>query len=136
MPAAAKRFYDTDARAKQFANYVIGNNATAVAAASKEAERLGYSVVSESATHSEGQTEDIGRDLAERALRMRTATGPTWPENLPSPIGRGAGGEGGSGGRNSNSPDHSSPHPNPLPKGEGTNAGHALISERGHVDVP
>ena len=148
--AAAIRSPGEDAGAKRFFNYVIGNNATAVAAASKEAERLGYSVVSEmqgcwggsstatptyqSATYSEGQAEDVGWDLAERALTMRTATGPVCPENLPSPdqpsVGarRGARGEGGSEGRNSNSPDHSSPHPNPLPKGEGTNAGHALIS--------
>jgi glycerate 2-kinase len=53
------------------ANIVLANNATAVAAAAEEAERLGYSVVSESATHSEGQAEAVGRELAEWALRMR-----------------------------------------------------------------
>jgi hydroxypyruvate reductase len=57
-------------------NIVLANNATAVAAAAKEAERLGYSVASESATHAEGPAEEIGRELAERALRMRVGTAP------------------------------------------------------------
>jgi glycerate 2-kinase len=58
-------------------NYVIGNNAAAVAAAAKEAERLGYSVVTHSAVQSEGSAEEVGRDLAKRAIRMRTGPGPT-----------------------------------------------------------
>jgi glycerate 2-kinase len=54
-------------------NLILANNATAVAAASQEAVRLGYAVAAENATHSEGQAEDVGRDLAERALAMRAA---------------------------------------------------------------
>jgi hydroxypyruvate reductase len=53
-------------------NFVIGNNRTAVEAAAKEAERLGYFAISVSATHSEGQTEEIGRELAETAAKMRS----------------------------------------------------------------
>ncbi len=56
---------------------ILANNATAVAAAAGEAERLGYSVTTESATRSEGQAETVGRDLAESALAMRAAVGPT-----------------------------------------------------------
>ena len=57
-------------------NLVIGNNATAVAAAAEQAQRLGYSVDAASATRSEGPAEEIGRQLAESALNMRDA-GPT-----------------------------------------------------------
>ena len=52
-------------------NIILANNATAVAAAAEEAKRLGYVVASESATHSEGQTEEVGRDLAEKTLAMQ-----------------------------------------------------------------
>ncbi len=58
-------------------NLIIGNNATAVAAAAEEARRLGYSVDAASATQSEGPAEEIGRQLAESALKMRAAAGPT-----------------------------------------------------------
>jgi hydroxypyruvate reductase len=58
-------------------NLIIANNATAVAAAGQEAQRLGYSVSTTSATQSEGQVEQIGRDLAATALRMRAASGPS-----------------------------------------------------------
>jgi glycerate 2-kinase len=51
-------------------NLVIGNNATAVAAAAAEAERLGYSVSSSSAACSEGLAEEVGRDLGNAALKM------------------------------------------------------------------
>jgi glycerate 2-kinase len=57
-------------------NFVIGNNATAVAAAAAEATRLGYSVAATSAARSEGLAEDVGRDLAETALRIRNDRGP------------------------------------------------------------
>lgn len=57
-------------------NIVIGNNATAVAAAGDEAERLGYSFVLDAATTLEGQAEDVGRHLAEMALTMRSRSGP------------------------------------------------------------
>jgi hydroxypyruvate reductase len=61
----------------EFHNIVIGDNATAVAAAAAAARRLGYDVTAESASHSEGQAEEVGRALAERALRMRAAAGGT-----------------------------------------------------------
>jgi glycerate 2-kinase len=55
-----------------YTNLIIGNNATAVAAAGKEAERRGYSVATQSAAHSEGPAEDIGSQLADRVLEMRS----------------------------------------------------------------
>jgi glycerate 2-kinase len=57
-------------------NRIIGNNATAVDAAAREAERLGYSPAAISATQSEGPAEDVGRHLAAMALRMRNGPGP------------------------------------------------------------
>jgi hydroxypyruvate reductase len=57
-------------------NLVIANNATAVDAAGCEAERLGYSHAMISATKPEGSAEDVGRHLAEMALRMRSEAGP------------------------------------------------------------
>jgi hydroxypyruvate reductase len=58
-------------RACRATNTVIGNNRTAVDAAAREAERLGYAVTAESASRSEGPAEDIGHRLAERARAMR-----------------------------------------------------------------
>jgi glycerate 2-kinase len=55
----------------QVTNLVIGNNATAVDAAGLEAERLGYSHAMLSAERPEGPAEEVGRHLAEMALRMR-----------------------------------------------------------------
>ena len=52
-------------------NIILANNATAVAAAAEEAKRLGYSVDAVSATRSEGQAEEVGRDLANRSLLIR-----------------------------------------------------------------
>ena len=60
----------------QVTNLIIGNNATAVDAAGRAAERLGYSPALHSARRSEGQAEAVGRDLAEQALRMRSGPGP------------------------------------------------------------
>ncbi len=57
-------------------NLVIGNNAVAVDAAGVEAERLGYSHAMHSARELEGAAEEIGRHLAEMALRMRREPGP------------------------------------------------------------
>lgn len=57
-------------------NTVIGNNATAVDAAGLEAERLGYSHAMDAATKLEGPAEDVGRHLAEMAIRMRVQSGP------------------------------------------------------------
>ena len=51
-------------------NHIIGNNATAVAAAAREAQRLGYRVESTSAARSEGPAEAIGRQLADQALAL------------------------------------------------------------------
>jgi len=57
-------------------NLIIGNNAAAVDAAGREAERLGYAPALESATKSEGPAEQIGVRLAEMALAMRARSGP------------------------------------------------------------
>ncbi len=57
-------------------NLVIGNNATAVDAAGKEAERRGYSHAMTSSRHSEGPAEDVGRHLAGMARQMRSQAGP------------------------------------------------------------
>ncbi|REK12072.1 MAG: DUF4147 domain-containing protein [Planctomycetota bacterium] len=53
-------------------NHVIGNNAVAVDAAAAEAKRLGYAVQSHSEVKSEGAAEDVGRELAQAALEMRS----------------------------------------------------------------
>jgi glycerate 2-kinase len=60
----------------ELSHFILGNNATAVDAAGMEAERLGYSHAMISATASEGSAEDVGRHLAEIALRMRREIGP------------------------------------------------------------
>ncbi len=57
-------------------NHIIGNNATAVDAAGREAGRLGYSPSMVSAERSEGAAEEIGRHLAGMALKMRDGPGP------------------------------------------------------------
>jgi glycerate 2-kinase len=57
-------------------NLVIGNNAVAVDAAGCEAERLGFSHAMIAANASEGPAEEVGRQLAEMALRMRREPGP------------------------------------------------------------
>jgi len=57
-------------------NLVIGNNAAAVDAAGREAERLGYTPATVSATGSEGPAEEIGHHLAAMALKMRDQPGP------------------------------------------------------------
>ncbi|NUQ60966.1 MAG: DUF4147 domain-containing protein [Pirellulales bacterium] len=58
------------------ANWIIGNNATAVDAASEQAVRLGYSPALISARQSEGLAEEVGRHLAGMALTMRSQPGP------------------------------------------------------------
>jgi hydroxypyruvate reductase len=63
-------------------NLIIGNNATAVEAAGREAEGLGYSPETTSAEKSEGPAEAIGRDLAAAAVRMRDK--PAGPDCLVS----------------------------------------------------
>jgi hydroxypyruvate reductase len=61
---------------EQTLNLIIGNNATAVDAAGMKAERLGYSHAMSSSNRPEGFAEDVGRHLAEIALRMRSEPGP------------------------------------------------------------
>lgn len=51
-------------------NYVIGNNATALQAASEQAEQLGYHVISLGSDNT-GEANSEGRDLAERCLKLR-----------------------------------------------------------------
>ncbi len=65
-------------------NLIIGSNATAVDAAGVVAERLGYSHAMISATASEGPAEEVGRHLAEMALKMRDDTNPAGPDCLIS----------------------------------------------------
>ena len=55
---------------------VLANNATAVDAAGIQAERLGYNHAMDCARTSEGPAEEIGRQLATMALRMRDNPGP------------------------------------------------------------
>jgi hydroxypyruvate reductase len=57
-------------------HHILGNNATAVDAAGLTAEGLGYSHAMISATKPEGSAEEVGRHLAEMALRMRRGSGP------------------------------------------------------------
>ncbi len=56
-------------------NLVIGNNALAVDSAGIEAERLGYSHAMSAATQLEGDSEPIGRHLAQMAVTMRDSPG-------------------------------------------------------------
>ena len=56
--------------------HVIGNNAVAVDAAGQEAEKLGYSAALDAATKLEPEAEQVGRHLADMALRMRSAPQP------------------------------------------------------------
>ncbi len=60
----------------EITNLIIGNNATAVEAAGREAERLGYRPATHSAAASEGPAEDVGRVLADEALQLRDRPGP------------------------------------------------------------
>jgi hydroxypyruvate reductase len=57
-------------------NLIVGNNATAVDAAGREAVRLGYGPAMTSARKSEGHAEVIGVQLADMALKMRGEPGP------------------------------------------------------------
>ena len=56
--------------------HVIGNLATAVDAAGRAAERLGYTPSMDIATKLEGPAEDVGRHLARLAVSMRAGRGP------------------------------------------------------------
>ena len=58
-------------------NVVIGNNALAVEAAAEAARCLGYSPISQSASRSEGEAEEVGRRLVQAARQMQQrGTGP------------------------------------------------------------
>lgn len=56
-------------------NLIVGNNETAVRAAGKEADRRGYQTELDAVQHLEGEAEQIGGELAHRALGMREASG-------------------------------------------------------------
>jgi hydroxypyruvate reductase len=66
----------TDGAQIRSTSLILGSNATAVDAAGVEAERLGYSHAMIAAGHSEGAAEEVGRHLAQMALRMRDESGP------------------------------------------------------------
>jgi len=72
----AKQAAEPPKPACRVTNHIIGNNATAVDAAGREAERLGYSPSMVSAARSEGAAEEIGRHLADMARKMRAGPGP------------------------------------------------------------
>ena len=74
-PALSSRAAGDRSQAKSM-HLVLGNNATAVDGAGVEAERLGYSHAMIAATESEGPAEEVGRHLAQMALRMRDEAGP------------------------------------------------------------
>lgn len=57
-------------------NLVIGNNARAVEAAGLEAARRGYQPTLSSATEPEGLADDVGRNLAHRAVALHDRPGP------------------------------------------------------------
>ena len=59
-------------------NHVIGNNAVALEAAAKEAERLGYRVHSLGSDNA-GEARVVGRDLAELAIAIRDRKRPVSP---------------------------------------------------------
>ncbi len=67
-------------------NFVIGNNATAVAAAAREAGQLGYRVEAASATGCEGLAEEVGYQLAAKAIEMRAGAGPTCFISVGEPV--------------------------------------------------
>lgn len=56
-------------------NVILANNAAAVDAAGMEAERLGYNHAMHCATASEGPAEEVGRNLAQMAMAMRSDPG-------------------------------------------------------------
>jgi hydroxypyruvate reductase len=55
-------------------NLIIGNNETAVKAAGEEAERQGYKTELDAVQHLEGEAEQIGCGLADKAIGMRAAS--------------------------------------------------------------
>ncbi len=59
----------------QVTNLVIGNNATAVQAAARAAKNRGYTTEVQAVRELEGEAEQVGRRLADRAIAMRGASG-------------------------------------------------------------
>lgn len=56
-------------------NLIIGNNETAVQAAGSEASRRGYQTELDAVQHLEGEAEQVGRELADKALEMHASSG-------------------------------------------------------------
>jgi hydroxypyruvate reductase len=76
LERAAERTTTADRSAAcEVTHQVIGNLATAVAAAGLEAERRGYQTRTAAVQQLEGEAELVGRQLAAEALAMRTAGG-------------------------------------------------------------
>ena len=67
---------ETVPRRARVVNSIIGNNALAVAAAVDEARRRGYTPRLVAETQLEGDANELGRELAESAVRMRREPGP------------------------------------------------------------
>jgi glycerate-2-kinase len=74
--AAEQRSDSAETSRCRVTNLIIGNNAAAVDAAGAEAVRLGYSPAMKAANKLEGAAEDVGRHLADMAIRMSTTPGP------------------------------------------------------------
>ena len=71
LRAAKSRTATAEPGSAAVTNLVIGNNSMAVAAAAAAAESRGYKTHTETARALEGRAEDVGRDLAARALQLR-----------------------------------------------------------------
>lgn len=76
LPSPSPSDLSREPAACRVTNLIIGNNATAVDAAGREAVRLGYAPTLVCAARSEGFAEEVGRRLAETALAMRSQPGP------------------------------------------------------------
>lgn len=79
VSAVLRRLREKHARpvpVRPVTNVVLANNAAAVDAAGAEAERLGHRHAMDCAPRSEGAAEEVGRRLAEMAIRMRDRPGP------------------------------------------------------------
>jgi glycerate-2-kinase len=67
---------ETEPPRARVVNSIIGNNALAVAAAVDEARRRGYTPKLVAETQLEGDANEVGRELANLALRMKREPGP------------------------------------------------------------
>ena len=76
LTQAGKRQEAQDqAQGKSAHTFVLANNATAVEAAVREAQRLGYRVQSESRVEGEGTAEQVGQELAAIVKELEPGTG-------------------------------------------------------------